>query len=388
MTPDQPIRVMHVIHRIGLGGTEYGVIKLVNALDRDRFAPYVCAVRDSSPEARSQLKPDVQVHELHRREGLDWRLPFTLARLMRRERIEIVHSHNWGTYPYAVAGARLAGVPVLIHGLHGRETMSASLPWRRRIAERVLGNWTTHFTAVSRELVAQARSLYGVPENRVRYCPNGVDFTRFDAAAGRDDLRRNLELPASTPVVATVAGMRPIKDPETLVRAFALVRREFPNARLLLVGVDPKDRFKRRMASDWSGWEAHRASIIFTGVRTDIPEILAQVDVYVNSSLYEGMSNTILEAMTSRKPVVATAVGGNPDLVQEGRTGFLVPPRDPPALADRIVYLLRHAEEARMMGEAGRAFVASRHSFRHSVTNIAELYEALRPKRRGTAGRE
>ncbi len=372
---------MHVVHRLGLGGAEFGVAKVLNHLDRARFAPSVCSLRGSLPEWRAPLRPDVRHYELDRNEGLDPALFVNLARIMTSERIQIVHSHNWSTFIYAVVAARLARVPIVIQGEHGRETSSPEVSRVRLLAERILARMTDHFTTVSRDLAEHIHASWGVSLDRIRYIPNGVDLKRFGVPYPREAIRASFGVTPDEPLIGSVGAFRAVKDFGTLIRAFALVKQACPAAKLILVGLDVEDQFRRSIATEIPDWGRLSQSILFPGIRPDIPEILSALDVYVCSSIYEGMSNTILEAMASRAPVVATSVGGTPYLVTDGATGLLAPPRDPAAIADRVLILLRNPELARRLGEAGRAGVERFHSFLTMVEGNASLYESLVARR-------
>jgi sugar transferase (PEP-CTERM/EpsH1 system associated) len=379
----EPLRVLHVIHRLFLAGTELGVIKVVNNLDRPRFRPYVVALDRTGPEARAAIRSDVTVFEMNRQEGLDLALIGRLAALMREHRIDLVHSHNWTTYLYAVAASRIARIPIVIHGEHGRETADVSREWRRRILERILARGVHHFTAVSRDLCEHIVRDWGVSPARVRFIPNGVAVERFDEAFDRTAVRVALGAASGERIVGAIGVLRAVKDYDTLVHAFALVRRTRPDTRLVLVGHDRDHRFERRMRETFPEWASVAPHVSFLGIRTDVPALLSEFDVYVNSSIYEGMSNTTLEAMAARRAVVATRVGGTPDLIEEGVNGWLVPSRDPEALADRIGWVLDHPEEARAMGLAGRRRIESHHSFTRMVQGNADLYEFLADRKRG-----
>jgi sugar transferase (PEP-CTERM/EpsH1 system associated) len=379
-----PLRVLHVLYSLGLGGTEYGVVKTVNMLDPARFAPWICCLGRSRPEVRRVIRADVQVVEMNRRAaGVDWSILWRLADLMRRERIQVVHSHNWSTFAYAVASARIAGVPVVIHGEHGRDTASGSVSARRRVLERVLASGTDHFTAVSQGICDHIRDDWRISAERITLIPNGVDLSRFGIDYPRTEILTRLGLKEGERLIGTVGEFRPVKDHMTLIRAFARVRLRIPEARLVLVGYDADDGFARRLREEPLGDPRIVDDIRFLGLRTDVPEILSLLDVYVNCSLYEGMSNSILEAMASRKPVVATSVGGTPDIVEDGRTAWLIPPSDPEALAARLVQLLEDPEGARRMGQRGRERVEQFHGYAAMGETNARLYETLHARKTG-----
>jgi sugar transferase (PEP-CTERM/EpsH1 system associated) len=363
---------MHVVDFLGLAGMEAGVIKVVNRLDRARFAPSICCLRQQGPETRDLLAPDVPVHALDKPEGRDLKVILRLAGLLRRERVDVVHSHNWPTFLFTWAAARLAGVPVVIHGEHGHE--SSGRQSRRRLFVRSwLGKRVTRLTAVARDLAREIVETWGIAAERVTVIVNGVDLARFDVPHPVAALRRELSLPEAARVVLTVGGLRPVKDLPTAIRGLARLLRSVPDARLVVVG------------SNWTGLQPELESlaralgvadrVIFAGLRHDVPALLALCDVYVNSSRFEGMSNTILEAMTAARPVVATRVGGNPELVTDGVSGFLVPVGDDLRLAERLEQILRDPALAARMGAAGRRRVEREHRLDGMVGRYADLYE-------------
>ncbi|HKQ19729.1 MAG TPA: glycosyltransferase, partial [Candidatus Eisenbacteria bacterium] len=375
------LRVAHVIHRLAVGGTEYNVVKLVNHLDRKRFAPFLCSLGTADDDARPLLESDVPLWEFHRHPGKDFRLVRMLADHLRAERIDVLHSHNWSTFFYSVLAARFAGTRVIIHGEHGLEVDNLKEGWRRFYMRKALASMSDHFTGVSREICARIRS-WGVPPERITFLPNGVDLSRFGQPSDPVALRSTLGIMPGEPVLMSIGVFRPIKDFTTLARAFGILHRRYPSAWLLLVGSDPNARFPQMMEEEGAVLGPAALRVRHLGLRLDTPELLAMADVYVNSSLYEGMSNTLLEAMASRLPVVATAVGGTPDLVREGENGLLVPPRDPEAIAARVTGLFEDEEKARALGANGRARIEQRHSFARMVSLNAGLYESINDRKR------
>jgi len=370
----RPIRVAHVVDLLALAGMEYGVVKLVNRLDPDRFQSMIVCMRHQAEDVRPLLSKRVPVFELHKSPGRNWRVIGRLAARFRSERADIVHSHNWSTFLYSVAAARLAGVRTVVHGEHGKDDTTTDP--RRVLASRFLARGVSRVCAVSRDLAESVIRDWRIPRERVAWIPNGVDLDEFGKDHPLDGLREELDLTPENRVVMNTGGFRTIKDHPTLLRAFALAHREDPMARLLLIGqgsaADPRAGLDR-MAEELGVGDAVR----FAGVRHDIPRLLRICDVYVNSSRFEGMSNTILEAMAAGRPVVATAVGGNPELVEDGVTGFLVPPGQPDGLAARVGELLLDPALRGRMGAAGRARIEADHSMTGMVRAYSDLYEEL-----------
>jgi sugar transferase (PEP-CTERM/EpsH1 system associated) len=369
-----PLRIAHVVDVLALAGMEYGVVKLVNRLDPVRFRSMIVCMRHQRDDVKALLSKDVPVFEMRKASGRNWRVIGRLAALFRSERVDVVHSHNWSTFLYAVAAARFAGVPIVIHGEHGKDD---TLPHGRRLlGSRLLANAVDCVCAVSRDLAEEVARDWKVPPNRVRWIPNGVDLDAFGGEDRSPALRGGLGLSADDLVVMNTGGFRAVKDHTTLLRAFAIVRRAEPRARLLLVGQGSPESPRGGLDDEAAALGVGDA-VRFAGVRTDIPDLLRTIDVYVNSSRYEGMSNTLIEAMAAGRPVVATAVGGTPYLLDDGVAGYLVPPADPDAMARRLLDLLRDASLRARMGAAGRARMEAVHSMSAMVGAYAGLYEEL-----------
>ncbi len=376
---DRPIRVMHVVDLLALAGMEYGVMKVANRLDPARVAVSICCLRFQADAAKAVLDPRIPVFALEERVERNLGLVLKLAGLFRRERIDIVHSHNWATYFYSTLAARLAGVPVHIHGEHGHDSQA---PARRRLLiKRALAPAVTRFVAVSGDLGRELVQDWHLRPERVRLIANGVDLDRFHAEKASDALRDSLGIPPGEKVVVSVGGLRRIKDYPTLLGAFSLLRARLGEGRLVIVGHSYYREIREEL-DQLAETLGIRDQVIFTGVRQDVPALLRLCDVYVNSSLFEGMSNTILEAMAMGIPVVATRVGGNPELVTDGVTGYLVPPGDPGALARRVEALLRDPALRAAMGEAARGQVERRHRMESMVRANEELYRETVWRRR------
>ncbi|HYR51629.1 MAG TPA: glycosyltransferase [Candidatus Dormibacteraeota bacterium] len=347
---------------------EVGVTNLVNRQNSRKFAPLICCLHSATDEARAMVHPRVQIVELGKQPGIDGSMVTKLIRLFRRVRPHIVHSHNWPTFLYTVIAARLAGVPVLVHGEHGYEDQ---LEIGRRLAtKRFLSRRVTQLATVSLDLERVLIERWNVPPERVLCVPNGVDLDRFRVTPNLEALRDELGLGPGHPVVIGIGRFGPVKDFQTLIRGFARVHSLRPEARLLLVGWGD-DHVELEELAESLGV---RSAVIFTGSRHDVPELLSLSDVYVNSSLFEGMSNTILEAMASARPVVATSVGGNPELVRDGETGFLFPAGDDVALAGRLDLLLGETALRATMGKAGREIVARDHPIAKTVEAYDNMY--------------
>lgn len=377
--------VVHVMYRFDTGGLENGIVNLINAMDHKAYRHAVLALTEITDFRRRVLRDDVEFIALNKPPGHGFWLYPRLYRLFRRLRPAIVHTRNLGAMEVVVP-AWAAGVPVRIHGEHGREISDLDGSNRtHQLLRRFYRPFVTHFFALSRDLADYLRTKVGVPEDCLTQVFNGVDPERFRPAADGDlgvsdcpfDSRQHW-------IIGTVGRMQPVKDQVNLAKAFVLALKSQPqlqaHVRLVMVGAGPlRDTCKtilRDAGLDDLAW--------LPGERTDIPAVLRSLHVFVLPSLAEGISNTILEAMATGLPVVATAVGGNADLVEEGKTGWIVPPSSPQALADALVRLAINPFLAHEMGQAGRAAVLRRFSMQAMINNYRGRYDAAlgisRPK--------
>lgn len=373
-TQDRPIRVMHVVKVLGLAGMEYGVIKLVNQLDPKRFSPMICCLLFQTDAARPLLDSRIPVFELRKRLGRDLRMIFKIADLLRRERVDIVHSHNWPTFLYTVLAAWIARTPVVIHGEHGRDSQTVS--HRQMFLGRWLAKSVNHVLTVCRDLSRELVEQWKIKPEQVSTIINGVDLETFGQDYPLDGLYKEFQLTSENRVILNIGGLRPIKDHPTLLRAFARVYQKLPETRLILVGSDHGTGTQAKLEKLAESLGILKVTY-FAGIRHDVPQLLALCKVYVNSSTFEGMSNTILEAMAARKPVIATAVGGNPELVDHKVTGYLISAGNDQELAERLEQLLTDAELSEKLGTAGRQKVEQHHSMSSMIHNYSDLYEEI-----------
>jgi len=287
---------------------------------------------------------------------------FRLLRVLRRLEPDLVHSRNWGAIE-AVPAARLAGVRAIVHSEHGRELADPEgLNARRNRFRRLLAPLIDRIVTVSDDLKAWLEETVKLPGAKLLVIPNGVDTERFSPAR-RLEGRQALQVSDETTVVGTVGRLNGIKDYPTLLTAFADVARRAEHVRLVFVGDGPQ-RAALEAAAAALGMKER---VSFLGERTDVPALIAGLDVFVLPSIAEGMSNTLLEAMAAGRPVVATSVGGNPELVEDGVTGTLVPARLRTAHGE--------AARARAVMEFGLASMASR--YRNLYRALAARTEAV-----------
>jgi glycosyltransferase involved in cell wall biosynthesis len=326
-------------------------------MDRARVTPHLACLRPTSYLDR--LAPDLPVTVLDVPVFRGTRIVGGVRRARewtRRAKLDVVLTFFRDANIVATLGARWAGVPVV----SGRRNLGYWHTPREVRLLRLLNRFTQAFVANSEAVRNETARREGVSPERIRVIPNAVDTERFRPAAPgeRQALRLKLGFPPTVPLVGCVANLRPVKGHEVLLDAFAAVCAHVPEARLALIGEGPAEPSLHERA----GALGILDRLHFLGLRDDVPELLRTFDVAVSASYSEGLSNALLEAMASGLPTVATAVGGNTELLEDGLLGTLVPPSDPAAMAVALRNLLTSPDRCRRLGAAARDRVRSRNS--------------------------
>jgi sugar transferase (PEP-CTERM/EpsH1 system associated) len=355
------IRVVHVLHSFGTGGMEKGIATLIG--NSSEMFEHVVVCLSASGESEKLLPKEAKICALSKPAGNSLLFLMRLARQLKALNPDVVHTRNWGGMD-AILAARFAGIGAVIHGEHGWDLGDPEGINQRRVkVRRFLSRWVKEFTCVSKHM--ERWLLDEVKIRRpVSQIYNGVDTGVFCPGDEGFRIRKELGISEKTFVAGVIGRLDPIKDHLSLFSAFEALRKQRTDARLLVVGDGPA---RRRLES------AAGEGVVFLGNRLDVPEILRSVDVFVLPSLNEGISNTILEAMAAGVAVVATRVGGNPELVEDGQTGTLVSARDKEAFASALIRYLDDPGLRRLHGEAGRTRV--RNHF--SISKMVDGYEAV-----------
>lgn len=385
ISDSHPLLIAHVIYYMSVGGLENGLINLVNRLPTAKYRHLIIALTEYNEFSQRIQRDDVEIIALHKRPGHSWKMFIDLFRLFKRYKPDIVHSRNLAALEAQIP-AWLAGVTYRVHGEHGRDYSDMDgTNWRYILQRRLIRPFVHQYIALSFELERYLREKIGVPSEKVTRIINGVDIERFHRREGpcREGLPAGFAR-GSDFVVGTVGRLAPIKDQSTLLQAFLELVRRFPahaaNLRLVIVG----DGLNRKMLEAKASESGIGEQIWFSGSREDVPHLLAAMDVFVLPSLAEGISNTIMEAMASGLPVIATDVGGNAELVAEGQTGYLVPRSDPFAMATAMSNYLNHSKRMEKHGAASRARAEQDFSLAVMVDNYSRVYQKARV-RQGTA---
>lgn len=374
--------VAHVIHHFGVGGLENGVVNLINHMPEGRYRHAIVCLQGYGDFHRRIRRNDVEMVALDKRPGKDAGLYFRLWRALRRLKPDIVHTRNLSALE-GQAVAALAGVAARVHGEHGRDVFDLHGANRKyNFLRRGLRPLVGHYIAVSRDLEGWLRQTVGVRADRVSQIYNGVDSGRFHPRSGaRPAIGPAGFTEGAEVVIGSIGRMAAVKDFPTLVRAFLRLLDSEPEARarLRLVIVGDGEAREECLELLKQGGAADLAWL--PGERADTAELLRGMDVFVLPSLGEGVSNTILEAMASGLPMVATDVGGNPELVCEGATGTLVPPADPERMAEALRGYLADPERRQLYGRAARAEIERRFSMEAMVNGYLQVYDRVLRKK-------
>ncbi len=366
--PKEKIRLMQITHDLAIGGLQKVVVNICRAIDREAFDVSVLCLRALGPFASDIERLGIMVALLPQKaRGTDYFAFLKVASVLRARRPDVIHTHNTQPFVDGTLGALLSGVRRIVHTDHGRQ-----FPDKRRymLAERLMSHAAYKVVGVSEDTSRQLVAWEKIDPAKVTTIPNGVDCGAPASAVDKVEKRREIGLDGPGPILGTAGRLSEEKGLAYLLRAMPKVLREQPGAVLVVVGEGPLDSELKAQAAELG----IQASTRFLGPRSDMAAILSTLDVYVLPSLREGLPLVLLEAMAAGCPIVATNVGGVPSVVEKGVTGALVPPKDPDALAARILSLLADDGIRRKFAEAGPRVVRDRYSVEAMTRQYERLY--------------
>jgi len=386
------IRLLKFVAAFGWGGTERQFVNLGLGLDPARFAVHFGCLRRFGVMLEPLEAAGVPVFDYDVTSFRDVRViaaQWRLARDIRRLGIEIVHTYGAASNLFAIPAARLAGACIVA----SIRDMGVYLSSPQRIAQRWVCKFADH-VLVNAEAIKAWLVADGYDGNRITVIPNGIDLHGFAEPSQNGHLHSDLGLAADTPLVAVLGRISRRKGLEDFIAAAAIVAPRFPAARFLVIG-EPSftsrgreivvDRTYEKELARLAESLGVQSRVIFTGFRPDVQQILPELAVSVLPSLSEGLSNTLLESMAAGVPVVATRVGGTPEVVQHSENGLLVPPADHAALAEAICRLLDTPDFAAQLGSAARRRIIERYSMPLLVENTSRIYEGVLKRGRSAA---
>jgi sugar transferase (PEP-CTERM/EpsH1 system associated) len=357
------LRILHVVSSFTTGGLEKGICSLIRNSSQEFEHIVLCL--NSSGEMARQLPAGTSVVVMGKPPGNSPLFIWKLARQIKELKPDVVHTRNWSGVD-GILAARIAGIRPVVHGEHGwsLEDPFGKNPRRKRIRQ-VADLMVCRYTCVAEHMVPWLTRVIGV-RRPVTQIYNGVDCERYRPASDGEKalLRAKWGLPEGGFVIGIVGRLDPIKNHRLLFRAFRGIHSVRPDTRLLVVGNGPERSNLEKESSEGT---------VFLGNREEVPEILRMLDLFVLPSFNEGISNTILEAMATGLPVVASRVGGNPELVDDGRTGALFRSGDDKDLSMKIRFYLEHEDAAKTQATTGR----NEAERRFSIPNMVAAYERV-----------
>lgn len=373
----RPPLIVHVIYRLSMGGMENGLVNLINRMSAERYRHVIVCI-DNYTDFRYRInRDDVEIYALHKKPGHDFGVYWRFWKLLRQLKPAIVHTRNLGALEFQLT-AFLAGVPHRVQSEHGRDTTDLKGDKRKYLVfRRLINPFVSRHIALSKDLEQWLLQQVGV--NRARLCQiyNGVDTERFVPVAKRRSLPVEGFATDDSIVIGTIGRMQGEKDQLTLVRAFITLITRMNDGRkklrLIIIGDGDLRQSALKLLKD-----AQAENLAWLpGNRDDAPQLMQAMDIFVLPSLIEGISNTILEAMATGLPVIATAVGGNPELVEGGNTGMLIGSADPEIMANAIAQYIDSPDMRHRHGRAGRQRVEKFFSMASMVTSYMKTYDDM-----------
>jgi sugar transferase (PEP-CTERM/EpsH1 system associated) len=364
------IKVFHIALSLEIGGLEQVVINLVRNLDRNRFEPVIACLNERGALADEISQQKINVIKIDPMPSrLSYLFPTALVEIIKREKPDIIHSHS-GCWYKSVRAAYLTQINNVIHTDHGRlipDSLSA------RWLDRFYSKYTTRIIAVSEQLRRYLIERVKISASKIEVIYNGVpDIAQTSSVPSGIEINPLL-ISDARPIIGTIGRLAPVKDYSTLLFAMQVIHTQVKNAKLVVIG-DGSERSKLEHLAEELGI---KQAVLFLGSRRDVAQLYPTFTIFALSSISEGTSMSILEAMAFGKPIVATDVGGNRYLVQEGKTGILVPPKQPQLLAAALLNLIHNQAQARDMGAAGRVRYLNLFTVGKMARNYEQLYEKL-----------
>jgi sugar transferase (PEP-CTERM/EpsH1 system associated) len=352
-----------------MGGAENGVVNLMNGINTEIFMPIIISLVNDGPLKGRLDTKRVTLYEMGKKEGNDFFLPFRLYGLFKKIKPHVVHTHCWGTLVEGVTAAKLAGVPIVIHGEHGTiETKPRNLKIQRWFWKRC-----DSVLSISEALKQRLSTTVGVSTSLIKAVQNGVDIEKFSYLQKEqiNNFKQKFNIPEDAIVIGTVGRLVPVKDQKTLIEAAQIIKEKLPGEiAVVIVGDGPLMENLQGRAAELGVYNI----VYFLGRQENISEVMNSFDIFVLPSLSEGISNTILEAMACGLPIIATEVGGSVEIVKDGEYGFFIAPGNKNALASAILKFANDAELRDKFGRNARKTTEEKFSLQSMVNSYEKIY--------------
>ena len=369
-------KILFLIWALEVGGAERLLVALAKKIPKDKYDITIGCITRKGLWATELEACGIKVVSLNKKVGFDPTLLPKICRLIKNEDPDLINTHLWTADLWGRLGAFITNKsPVIVT----EQNVDVWKKWYHRILDWLLFLKTDYVICVSNEVARFYKEAFHIPSRKIRMIPNAIDLARFDIGRQEGSLRNKLRLDKSKFIFVCAARLHPQKAHEVLIRSAAMLQAQGEkNFEILIVGEGERRGSLEQMVAKL-GLSNY---IKFLGLREDIPEIFLASNAFILSSDYEGLPLTILEAMAARLPIIATDVGGNSQVVIDGKTGFLVPPRKPEALASAMFKIMKDREAAMQMGRKGRGVVESEYSIDAITYKTLELFNLAMTKRK------
>ena len=371
---NKPVNVLRIIPSLEMGGVERTLTSILPRLDKKKYKVYLCCLfkRDKLADTMESLNIPIIKFKMRARLDFDGKYIIgilRLAYLMKKMQIDIVHTHLYRANIAGRIAAKLAGVPVIIANEHNIDS------WKKfpqKLNDRVLAGITNKIIVVSNAVKDFYINKIGIPEDKITTIYNGVDIPKFQIHVDINKKKKEFGIKSSEKIITIIGRLHQQKGHCYFLKAAQIIVKKKPNVKFLIVGDGPLGSQLRDMSNDLK----ISKNVIFAGLRNDIPQILAMSDISVLTSLREGFSITVLESMAAGKPVIATNVGGNSEIIEHGKTGFIIQPKSPEDMALYSLNLINNQELAKRMGQEAEKRVLN-FSIDRMVEKTENLYKFL-----------
>jgi len=364
------INIMHTVISLEVGGLEKIVCDMVRGFDKKLFNVEVCCFSTLGELAEKLVDDGINVTLLQiTTKHYDPFYPLRLGRFLRAKKVDVLHMHS-GTFFIGAQAGFLARTPAMIYTDHGRHLVD---PKRLILMNRFSAMFVDKIVAVSRELEEYLANVVKLPRRKISTIINGIDTVKFSPRPKSASLLREFGISENTKIIGTVGRLAEVKDQSSMIEAFEVVNRHYPDSVLMLVGDGPMKSELQQLVVDRKLDER----VIFTGSRSDVSELLNLFDVYLLTSLSEGTSISLLEAMASGVPPVVTDVGGNPSVVSNGINGFVVKPKDTVNISEKIINLLENVTTCKTIKNNAVTTVRQNYSLSNMIDRYASIYREM-----------
>ncbi|MBN2016786.1 MAG: glycosyltransferase [Candidatus Cloacimonetes bacterium] len=360
------LNVLYIIWSLDQGGAERVVIDLAKNTDKIQFNVTICCLNEKGTYAHEAEKAGIKVIPLHKLPKLDPFIIFKISRLIKKKHIDIVITHLWTSNFWGRIAAFISGVKVIIATEH---TTDENRPWYYHLIDQILAKISTKIIAVSTSVKAFHQNRSHIPPCKFEVINNGIDIKKFNVEINKEDKRKEFGFIPTDFVIGLFGRFVPAKAHEVLLQSLQKLITKYPNIKVLFVGSGPTEDQIKEIVREF-GLENH---VIFAGFRNDIPELYQILDLFILPSEREGFPITLLEAMTSGIPVIATDVGGNSDIIKDGRNGFIIEPNNVEALTQRIEYYIEHPDEADIFANKAQSSVQKHFTSQIMTRNTEQM---------------